>query len=272
MKVALEGQVAVVTGGANGIGRAIVDKLIDNGASVAIVDIDVEAGKETVKEIQQSGGTGLFVEGDVSDAAQMEIVADQIAGHFGTIEILVNNAGINTKSDRVPIHQYTLEDWHRILQIDLTGVFTTSRAVIPYILKSHSRSGSEHATGRIVNISSIAGLVPLRLQSAYVAAKAGVANLTRSMALELGPEGILVNAVAPGSTLTRGTKALFYGDDGAYTENAASLLSHIPLGRPGETTEIAAAVLFLVSPDASYVNGSVLAVDGGWTAGYTRDW
>ena len=93
MKVALEGKVAVVTGGANGIGRAIVDKLIDNGASVAIVDIDVQAGKETVKEIQQSGGTGLFVEGDVSDAAQMEIVADQIAGHFGKIEILVNNAG-----------------------------------------------------------------------------------------------------------------------------------------------------------------------------------
>ncbi|MYH79701.1 SDR family oxidoreductase [Candidatus Poribacteria bacterium] len=258
MKVALEGKVAVVTGGANGIGRAIVDQLIDNGASVAIVDIDVEAGKETVKEIQQSGRTGLFVEGDVSDAAQMEIVADQIAGHFGTIEILVNNAGINTKSDRVPIHQYTLADWHRILQIDLTGVFTTSRAVIPYILKSHSRSGSENATGRIVNISSIAGLVPLRLQSAYVAAKAGVANLTRSMALELGPEGILVNAIAPGSTLTRGTEALFYGDDGAYTENAASLLSHIPLGRPGQTTEIAAAVLFLVSPDGSFVNGSVL--------------
>ena len=124
---------------------------------MAIVDIDVEAGKETVKEIQQSGGIGLFVEGDVSDAAQMEIVADRIAGHFGKIEILVNNAGINTKSDRVPIHQYTLEDWHRILEIDLTGVFTTSRAVIPYILKSHSRSGSENATGRIVNISSYCG-------------------------------------------------------------------------------------------------------------------
>ena len=146
------------------------------------------------------------------------------------------------------------------------------------VLSSHtflifcSKHDSEDATGRIVNISSIAGLVPLRLQSAYVAAKAGVANLTRSMALELGPEGILVNAVAPGSTLTRGTEALFYGDDGAYTENAASLLSHIPLGRPGKTTEIAAAVLFLVSPDASYINGSILPVDGGWTAGYTRDW
>ena len=272
MKVALEGQVAVVTGGAQGIGRAIVDALVDNGAYVAIIDIDTQAGMETAEEVRQSGGHCLFVEGDVSDAGQMEAAAAQIARHFGTIEILVNNAGINTKSNRVPIHEYTLADWHRILQIDLTGVFTTSRAVIPYILKSHSRSGSEDATGRIVNISSIAGLVPLRLQSAFVAAKAGVANLTRSMALELGPEGILVNAVAPGSTLTRGTEALFYGEDGMYTDNAASLLSHIPLGRPGKTTEIAAAVLFLVSPDASYINGSVLTVDGGWTAGYTRDW
>ena len=277
MKVALEGKVAIVTGGANGIGRAIVDALVDNGAQVAIVDIDKEAGKQTATEVQQSGGACLFVEGDVSNASEMVAAADQIAAHFGKIEILVNNAGINTRSDRVPIHQYTFEDWRRILEIDLTGVFTTSRAVIPHILayiseERDSTSDSADATGRIVNISSIAGLVPLRLQSAYVAAKAGVANLTRSMALELGPEGILVNAVAPGSTLTRGTEALFYGDDGAYTENAASLLSHIPIGRPGKTTEIAAAVLFLVSPDASYINGSILAVDGGWTAGYTRDW
>ena len=270
-------KVAVVTGGANGIGRAIVDALIDNGAEVAIVDIDKEAGKKTAEEIQQGGGACLFVEGDVSNASEMVSAADQVAAHFGKIEILVNNAGINTRSDRVPIHQYTFEDWRRILEIDLTGVFTTSRAVIPHILahiseERDSTSDSADATGRIVNISSIAGLVPLRLQSAYVAAKAGVANLTRAMALELGPEGILVNAVAPGSTLTRGTEALFYGEDGAYTENATSLLSHIPLGRPGKTTEIAAAVLFLVSPDASYINGSILTVDGGWTAGYTRDW
>ena len=108
-------------------------------------------------------------------------------GHFGAIQILVNNAGINTRSDRMPIHQYTLDDWRRILETDLTGVFAASRAVIPHILESHRKSRAENATGRIVNISSIAGLVPLRLQSAYVAAKAGVANLTRSMALELGP-------------------------------------------------------------------------------------
>ena len=272
MKVELEGKVAVVTGGANGIGRSTVDALVDNGAQVAIVDIDTRAGMRTAEEIEKAGGCCLFVEGDVSDAGQMEDVAARIAGHFGGIQILVNNAGINTRSDRVPIHQYTLDDWRRILETDLTGVFAASRAVIPHILESHPKSRAGNATGRIVNISSIAGLVPLRLQSAYVAAKAGVANLTRSMALELGPEGILVNAVAPGSTLTPGTEALFYGEDGAYTENAASLLSHIPLGRPGQTTEIAAAVLFLVSPDAGYINGAILTVDGGWTAGYARDW
>ena len=264
MKVALDGQVALVTGGAQGIGRAIVDALLDNGARVAIVDIDRDAGKKTAAAIGEAGGTCLFVEGDVSDATQMEAAAEQVAARFGAIQILVNNAGINTRRERVPIHQYALEDWHRILETDLTGVFTTSRAVIPYLLRNRD--------GRIVNISSIAGLVPLRLQSAYVAAKAGVANLTRSMALELGPQGILVNAVAPGSTLTRGTEALFYGPDGEYSENAASLISHIPLGRPGTPAEIAAAVLFLVSPDASYVNGTILTVDGGWTAGYTRDW
>lgn len=264
MKVAIDGRVALVTGGAQGIGRAIVDALLDNGARVAIVDIDRDVGKKTAAAIGEAGGTCLFVEGDVSDATQMEAAAEQVAARFGAIQILVNNAGINTRRERVPIHQYALEDWHRILETDLTGVFTTSRAVIPYLLRNRD--------GRIVNISSIAGLVPLRLQSAYVAAKAGVANLTRSMALELGPQGILVNAVAPGSTLTRGTEALFYGSDGEYSENAASLISHIPLGRPGTPAEIAAAVLFLVSPDASYVNGTILTVDGGWTAGYTRDW
>ena len=115
--------------------------------------------------------------------------------------------------------------------------------------------------------------MPLRLQSGYVAAKAGVVNLTKSMALELGPHGILTNCVAPGSILTRGTRALFYRSDGRQdAEVAKSLLAHVPLGRPGTPEEIAHAVTFLVAPEASYMNGAVLTVDGGWTAGYTRDW
>jgi NAD(P)-dependent dehydrogenase (short-subunit alcohol dehydrogenase family) len=264
MTVDLHDQVAIVTGGAHGIGQAIVQALAVNGARVAIVDLDAAAGERTAAEVTEAGGACLAVTGDVSDAGQMEQAVEQILDQLGRIDILINNAGINTQRDRVPVHQYSLDDWHRILQVDLTGVFVTSRAVVPAMLRNPG--------GRIVNISSVAGLVPLRLQSAFVAAKAGVTNLTRSMALELGPQGILVNAVAPGSTLTRGTEALFYSADGAYSDRAKSLLSHIPLGRPARPEEIAHAVLFLAAPEASYINGAILVVDGGWTAGYTRDW
>ncbi len=264
MQVDLNDRVAVVTGGAHGIGRAIVQDLAANGARVAIVDIDIESAEKTVHELAQSGASCRAFEGDVSDRDRMRAVAQEVADQMARIDILVNNAGVNTHGGRLPIHEYSFEDWDRITRIDLDGVFITSRSFIPFMLQNPDG-------GRIVNISSVAGLVPLRLQSAFVAAKAGVANLSRSMALELGPKGILVNAVLPGSTLTRGTEKLFYGEDGAYTENAANLLSHIPLGRPARVEEIAHAVLFLVSPEASYVNGSIFVVDGGWTAGYTRD-
>lgn len=263
MKVDLNGQVAVVTGGANGIGRAIAQQLVENGAAVVVVDLEGAAAEQAAAELSAGGGSCLALAADVSNVAAMEQVAAAVADRFGRVDILVNNAGINSHH-RVPIHEYTLEDWNRILQVDLTGPFVTSRALLPAMLKTGG--------GRIVNISSIAGLVPLRLQSAYVAAKAGIANLTRSMAAELGAEGIRVNAVAPGSTLSRGTEALFYGPNGQFTEKAASLISHIPLGRPGRPEEIAAAVLFLVAPEASYVTGVVLPVDGGWLASYHRDW
>ncbi len=264
MKVDLSGQVALVTGGAQGIGRAIAESLTRNGAKVASVDIDQEANERTARELTQSGGTCLALKGDVSDRQQMKQVVAEVQARLGGLRILINNAGINTLSDRVPIHRFSSQDWERIVKIDLTGVFVTSQAAVPEML--------EQSGGRVVNISSVAGLVPLRLQSAFVAAKAGVINLTRSMALELGPQGILVNAVAPGSTLTQGTRALFYGPEGAYSENAASLISHIPLGRPARVEEIAHAVLFLAAPESSYINGAVLVVDGGWTAGYHREW
>jgi len=125
--------------------------------------------------------------------------------------------------------------------------------------------------GKIINIASIAGLVPLRLQCAFIAAKAGVVNLTKAMAIELGSSGILVNGIAPGSTLTDGTRKLFYGEDGSFRDSVQKLLDHIPLGRPAETEEIAHAALFLAAPESSYITGHVLTVDGGWTSGYTRE-
>ncbi len=264
MQVDLTGQVAIVTGGAQGIGRAIVEHLTNNGAKVAIVDLAVAAAQATVAELTAAGKQVAMYAADVADAVAMSATVAQIVDRFGRVDILINNAGINTVKDRVPIHEYSSDDWERILRVDLTGVFVVSQAVIPRILAAGG--------GRIVNIASVAGLVPLRLQSAFVAAKAGVVNLTRSMALELAPRGILVNCIAPGSVLTQGTRALFYGADGSYSEKAASLIAHIPVGRPGTPAEVAHAVLFLVAPEASYVNGAILTVDGGWTAGYHREW
>ncbi|MHB0857174.1 MAG: SDR family NAD(P)-dependent oxidoreductase [Anaerolineae bacterium] len=263
MQVDLQGKVAIVTGGAQGIGRAIVQDLADNGARVVIVDIEKERAEASAKEVAEAGGSCIALAGDVADRQAMAKVAADTVAQWGAIDILVNNAGINTVRDRKPIHEYSFEDWERILRVDLTGVFVTSQACIPHMLDKG---------GRIVNITSIAGLVPLRLQSGFVSAKAGVVNLTKSMAMELGPKGILVNAVAPGSTLTRGTEALFYGKDGSYSEMAANLLSHVPLGRPGTTEEIAHTVLFLVAPEASYITGAIIVVDGGWTCGgFARD-
>src|SRR5947208_2013028 len=136
MKVNLDQRVALVTGGAQGIGRAIVQAFADNGAQVVIVDIDGDSGRRAAEEVVRTGGNCVALTGDVSNLEQMERVVSQILARLGRIDILVNNAGINTSRDRVPIHEYSLADWHRILQVDLTGVFVTSRAVVPALLKN----------------------------------------------------------------------------------------------------------------------------------------
>jgi NAD(P)-dependent dehydrogenase (short-subunit alcohol dehydrogenase family) len=199
----------------------------------------------------------------VTNSEQVESVINGIVREHGQLDIVVNNAGVNTIAHRVPIDQFPDAEWRRILEVDLHGVFLVSRAA--------ARVMRERKWGRIINVASVAGLVPLRLQCAFVAAKAGVVNLTRAMALELGPHGILVNGIAPGSTLTEGTKQLFYGEGGKFRDSVQKLLDHIPLGRPGTVEEIAHAALFLAAPESSYVNGHVLVVDGGWTAGYLRE-
>ncbi|MBS14905.1 MAG: short-chain dehydrogenase [Gemmatimonadetes bacterium] len=258
MKVELEGKTALVTGAAQGIGRSIADTLRSNGAQVIYTDI---AGNVLEVTASEAGAPSRRM--DVTDPDDVEDSINGILADFGRIDILVNNAGVNTLNHREPIDRFPQDEWDRILKVDLDGPYTVSHSVVPHMRKQ--------GEGRIINIASIAGIVPLRLQSAFVAAKAGVVGLTRAMAIELGSAGILVNAVAPGSTLTDGTRKLFYGEDGKFSANVQSLLDHIPLGRPAEVEEIANAVLFLAAPESSYINGHVLVVDGGWTAGYVRE-
>ncbi len=259
MKCDLSGKVSLVTGAARGIGQAIADRLAANGSRVVYTDVNAAEVNATASRIPGAAAFRM----DVTNGAEVGAVVDQVVKTFGRLDILVNNAGVNTMAHRVPIDRFPREEWDRLLAVDLTGVFEVSRAA--------ARVMRTQAAGRIINIASIVGLVPLRLQCAFVAAKAGVVNLTRAMALELGPHGILVNGIAPGSTLTEGTKQLFYGEGGTFREHVQRMLDHVPLGRPGTTEEIAVAALFLADPENSYMNGHVLTVDGGWTAGYARD-
>jgi NAD(P)-dependent dehydrogenase (short-subunit alcohol dehydrogenase family) len=204
------------------------------------------------------------VEVDISNERSVESALDKVLQQFGRIDILVNNAGVNTAKHRVNIDQFPLEEWERIVKIDLTGTFLVSRAAVRAMIKQKN--------GRIINIASVLVVIPARLQCAFTSAKAGIVHLTRTMAIELGEHGILVNCVAPGSTLTEGTKQLFYSDNAAEKDRAKRVLSHIPLGRAGTVEEMAHAVLFFAAPESGYITGQTLSVDGGWSAGgFFRD-
>jgi NAD(P)-dependent dehydrogenase (short-subunit alcohol dehydrogenase family) len=259
MKCELSGMVSLVTGSARGIGQAIANRLAGNGSTVYFSDLSLAEAEAAAAEVPGSRALQL----DVTNRAHIEAAMERILGECGRLDLLVNNAGVNTMAHRVTIDEFPREEWDRIVAVDLTGVYEMSRAA--------ATAMRIQKAGRIINIASIAGLVPLRLQCAFTAAKAGVVNLTKAMALELAPYGILVNGIAPGSTLTEGTRKLFYGDDGMFKDSVKRMLDHVPLGRPGTVDEIAVAALFLADPENSYMNGHILTVDGGWTAGYSRD-
>ncbi|HEV2516302.1 MAG TPA: SDR family NAD(P)-dependent oxidoreductase [Devosia sp.] len=257
MQVELNGRVALVTGAAGAIGQAIARRLSDNGAKVVIADINREGAEAYAATLPDAMPAVI----DISSRDSAEAGVAETIARYGRIDILVNNAGVNSFVHRVNIDKFPLEEWERITRIDLDGLYLMSHAALQPMV----RQGDG---GRIINIASVVGLAAMRLQSPFVAAKAGIIHMTRSMALELGPQGILTNAIAPGSIMTEGTRSLFYGADGKFAGRTAEFMQHLPLGRPGTPEEIAEAVLFLSSPGAGYINGQVLAVDGGWTAGY----
>lgn len=257
MLVDLSGRVSLVTGAARGIGEAIADRLAASGSRVVYADC-----ADAAPAARKSPGA-VAMTMDVTDRKQIDAAMGRIVEEYGRLDVLVNNAGVNTLKHRATIDEFPREEWDRVFAVDLTGLYEVSQAAAQIMRKQQS--------GRIINIASVVGMVPLRLQCAFAAAKAGVVNLTKAMALELGAYGILVNGIAPGSILTETTKQLFYGSDGKSSEAAQRLLAHIPLGRPGAVDEIAVAALFLAAPENTYTHGHILTVDGGWTAGYARD-
>jgi NAD(P)-dependent dehydrogenase (short-subunit alcohol dehydrogenase family) len=254
----LKGKIAVVTGAAQGIGRSIAERLHRGGATVVLSDVAREAGEAAAAAL---GERATFVFCDVTREEQVSALAAEASSRHGRLDVFVNNAGINSgrPEDRVTTERYPLETWRRIMDVDLNGTFYGCRAAARLMVAQGS--------GSIINIASVAGVVALRLQVGFVAAKAAILKMTEAMACELGPRGVRVNAVSPGSILTDGTRELFYADE----EKARRILSFIPQGRPGETREIADAVAFLAGDEASYVNGHNLVVDGGWTSGFNRD-
>ena len=260
MNVDLKNRVALVTGGGGTIGSAAALKLAENGADVIIHGQNEDKGNKVVKQIEALGRKSAFMKANLSDPGESRRLSEKAIEKFGKVDILINNAGTNVGTDdRKPIHEFSEDEWNRIIDTDLSGIFHVSRPIIKSMIQNNY--------GKIVNVGSVAGVTPLRLQCAYVAAKAAVHELTRAMALELAPHNIYVNAVVPGSIIFEGTKALFYGDPA----KAEDLLSHIPLHRPGNPEEVANAILFVSSDDASYITGTIFTVDGGWTCGYTRD-
>lgn len=238
----LTGQVALVTGASRGIGRAIAQSLVQQGAKV-IGTATSESGAAAISEYLADGGKGVVL--DVNDAARAVALIDEIQKEFGTVTILVNNAGIT--QDQLAMRMKE-EEWDSVIATNLTSVARLSRAVLRGMMKA------KH--GRIINITSVVGSAGNAGQMNYAAAKAGVAGMSRALAREIGSRNITVNCVAPGFIDTDMTKTLS-------EQQIAALLQQIPLGRLGLPEDIASAVSFLASPQASYITGTTVHVNGG---------
>jgi NAD(P)-dependent dehydrogenase (short-subunit alcohol dehydrogenase family) len=246
LRPSLSGEIAVVTGGGRGIGRAIAQRLAHDGAAVAILDIDAAAGQRVASDLKGEGHRALSLECDVRHRTQIHTAVDAVVAAWGKISILVNNAGIGA---RAPFLELTDDAWQRVLGVNLTGAFMTAQEIARHMV----RTGG----GTIINMASAAAQMAHSEQAGYATSKAGLEALTRVMAFELAPLGIRVNAIAPGTIETEFLTGMLTA------EARAERVRRIPMGRLGTPEDVAGVVAFLASRDSGYVTGCVLPIDGG---------
>ena len=246
----LDGQVALVTGASKGIGWDLAKALAHAGAAVAIAARDLPSLERLADEIRSDGCEALAVELDVRDVEQISTAFERVRRHFGSLDVLVNNAGLGANHRAEDVSE---SDWDEMMDVNLRGLFFACQAAGRIMLAQGS--------GRIINMSSQAGVVGIREHAVYSASKGGVNLLTKVLALEWSSRGVTVNAVAPTFIYTPGTAERL-----DQPEYLAGVLDRLPIGRVGTTTDVAGAVLYLASPAGGLVSGHVLVVDGGWTA------
>ena len=250
-KFRIDGKVALVTGGSRGLGRTMAMALAEAGADVAITGRTKESGEQTAAEIAKATGRRCQVyQADVTIAADVERLAGAVEGDYGRVDILVNNAGTNIRG---AIEQLTEADWDAVVDTNLKGPFLCARAIGPGMVR--------RGWGRVINLGSVLGVIALAGRAPYASSKAGIINLTRVLALEWAGTGVTANAICPGAFGTEMNRQLL-DDPVKYQE----FVKRIPMGRWGEPEELGGAVVFLASDAATYVTGSALFVDGGWTA------
>ena len=253
----LQGKTGLVTGGGSGIGRGICLKFAKEGANVVITDINMAGAEETLRQIKALGGEGICIRADVTSVADTENMVVETVNKYGSIDILVNNAGTDIKG---AVEEYPLEKWELLMSLNLKGVFLSTQAAVKRMKAQHY--------GRIVNISSMAGKTGESFTSAYCTTKFGVIGFTQSVALEVGESNITVNAVCPGAVETDLIKSSVTGtaelNNRTYEEELyEKFIKQTPLGRVAQPSDIANAVAFLASDEASFITGSTLNVSGG---------